>query len=204
MVLTNMKFRIQDEEHSKAIQECLFKLGFRWHTNKQKVANLTMPFIYADTEDLMISHHNMLDYFNNHENKETTLEELQAMLNQPKKQPHVHAELIKAWADGAEIQLFDKGTWVDTKDPYWCAPLKYRIKPELTDFEKFKVEIGDVWYQPSSKEYHIVSYTASDKSYVGNVRVEAINTTTRLKIGISAMNNSNWQLVFRRGVINKL
>ncbi len=32
------------------------------------------------------------------------------------KQPHKHAEVIKAWADGAEIQ--------------WFEDMRYRIKPE--------------------------------------------------------------------------
>lgn len=46
--------------------------------------------------------------------------------------PHVHAALIKAWADGAYIQYlsaFD-GTWQDTIRPDWRADLQYRIKPK--------------------------------------------------------------------------
>jgi hypothetical protein len=47
------------------------------------------------------------------------------------KKPHKHAELIKAWADGAEIQLKMNAThWGDCIDPYWNADLEYRIKPE--------------------------------------------------------------------------
>lgn len=48
------------------------------------------------------------------------------------KTPHVHAELIKAWADGAtiQIQLPSTGTWHDNPSPTWCANVKYRIKPE--------------------------------------------------------------------------
>ena len=45
--------------------------------------------------------------------------------------PHVHAELIKQWADGAEIQLKTiKECWVDVEDPAWCVDIKYRVKPE--------------------------------------------------------------------------
>ena len=46
--------------------------------------------------------------------------------------PHVHAELIKAWADGAEIQHFAPmvGCWVESKPPTWADDALYRIKPE--------------------------------------------------------------------------
>jgi hypothetical protein len=48
---------------------------------------------------------------------------------------HKHAELIKAWADGAEIQirLFKSNgevtEWEDC-DPCWGDDAEYRIKPE--------------------------------------------------------------------------
>ena len=48
--------------------------------------------------------------------------------------PHKHAELIKAWADGAEIQCknYDTGLWHDIPDnePLWNLSAEYRIKPE--------------------------------------------------------------------------
>jgi len=44
--------------------------------------------------------------------------------------PHKHAELIKAWADGAVIQTTDcNGAWFDC-NPHWEWDLEYRIKPE--------------------------------------------------------------------------
>ena len=44
--------------------------------------------------------------------------------------PHKHCELIKAWADGAEIQRrkYASNEWVDT-DPHWNEDEEYRIKP---------------------------------------------------------------------------
>ena len=43
---------------------------------------------------------------------------------------HKHADLIKAWADGAIIQYWDfTGRWVDVSNPCWEQE-KYRIKPE--------------------------------------------------------------------------
>lgn len=51
------------------------------------------------------------------------------------KTPHKHAKLIKAWADGAEIQLHVtwNDTWMDYKGnevPAWNPEYEYRIKPE--------------------------------------------------------------------------
>jgi hypothetical protein len=46
--------------------------------------------------------------------------------------PHKHAELIKAWADGAEIEVRsdDKDTWELIQAPNWFNCLEYRIKPQ--------------------------------------------------------------------------
>ena len=46
--------------------------------------------------------------------------------------PHKHAELIKAWADGAEIEAFDSciDEWVKASSPSWGNQIEYRIKPE--------------------------------------------------------------------------
>lgn len=44
--------------------------------------------------------------------------------------PHKHAELIKAWADGAEIQAQICGEWCDDYSPRWNLDGKYRLKPE--------------------------------------------------------------------------
>ena len=46
---------------------------------------------------------------------------------------HKHAELIHAWADGAEIQqyMISLDGWEDcTYDPSWNVNKEYRIKPE--------------------------------------------------------------------------
>jgi hypothetical protein len=47
------------------------------------------------------------------------------------KTPHKHAELIKAWADGAEIEgLNSLGEWVQIWVTTWSEVDKFRIKPE--------------------------------------------------------------------------
>lgn len=43
--------------------------------------------------------------------------------------PHKHADLIHAWADGAEIQTKDSSGWRDNLFPLWADDREYRIKP---------------------------------------------------------------------------
>lgn len=48
--------------------------------------------------------------------------------------PHKHAELIKAWADGAIIQQavphVSGSAWIDVGSPDWYPGHEYRVKPE--------------------------------------------------------------------------
>lgn len=45
---------------------------------------------------------------------------------------HKHAEVIKAWADGAEVEYFPSNgkQWLDVSTPGWYEDYQYRIKPE--------------------------------------------------------------------------
>lgn len=45
---------------------------------------------------------------------------------------HPHADLIIAWAEGAEIQWYNKehDGWGVVKYPSWCPHEQYRIKPK--------------------------------------------------------------------------
>ena len=47
------------------------------------------------------------------------------------KTPHKHAAIIKAWADGAEIEFFHRisGVWCPAPMPSWDEYTPYRIKP---------------------------------------------------------------------------
>lgn len=51
--------------------------------------------------------------------------------------PHKHAEVIKAWADGADVQFLNRARreWVDIDrgNPVWDYDLEYRIKPQPKD-----------------------------------------------------------------------
>jgi hypothetical protein len=48
------------------------------------------------------------------------------------RKPHVHAEVIKAWADGVEVQHWStpREKWEDVANPSWFSNAKYRIKPQ--------------------------------------------------------------------------
>ncbi len=43
-------------------------------------------------------------------------------------QTHNHAELIKKWAIGAEVQRFQDGIWVDDYFPSWMNEDLFRLK----------------------------------------------------------------------------
>lgn len=57
------------------------------------------------------------------------------------KPPHPYAELIKAWADGALIEVYDStnSEWLTINNPNWDVSTKYRIKPVPTPKKYFRV-----------------------------------------------------------------
>ena len=66
---------------------------------------------------------------------------------------HKHADLIHAWADGAQIEWKDRyGQWHDIGEPLWSEKHEYRIKPEpkpdivhktkIVLFEPYKDSVG--------------------------------------------------------------
>jgi len=62
------------------------------------------------------------------------------------KTPHKHADTIKAWADGAEIEFNDMGHWSSIEEPSWRDEFEYRIKPEPKPNVVLyaRVELGDL------------------------------------------------------------
>lgn len=114
------------------------------------------------------------------------------------KKPRVHAELIKAWADGAEIQFYSEGVnkWLNVGKPEWKPCTQYRIKPEPNDVEKYGIEVGDVWcLHKNCYPHRGYAFTVGT---VSNRGVVLALSTSELEI------TSNSVLLFRKGVVNKL
>lgn len=87
--------------------------------------------------------------------------------------PHKHAELIKAWADGAEIECLDEhsGVWAAPggEAPSWYKNLKYRIKPE----EK-KPVVRWLWVDENG--YIIQRMYSEDEVRHGLIKIESTRT----------------------------
>ena len=89
--------------------------------------------------------------------------------------PHKHAELIKAWADGAEIQFKrqQEKEWQDAgPNPSWYECFDYRIKPQPKPDVVFTTHIeydfGWKWINTTSIKEH-------------NLRLKFDNKTGKLK-----------------------
>lgn len=80
------------------------------------------------------------------------------------KNPHVHAEVIKAWADGAEIEYQVEGDnhWWATDSPSWSPRVSYRIKPEPIKTRPYRRWISKIDAQDGC-EYSV--HTASTEDY---------------------------------------
>ena len=66
-----------------------------------------------------------------------------------KPKPHPHAEAIKAWADGAKIQIkTESGKWVDVAAnwPAWSVNYEYRVKPEEPSNEPWKPKKAEYFF----------------------------------------------------------
>lgn len=110
--------------------------------------------------------------------------------------PHKHAVLIKAWADSAEIEYQnDYGKWCFISDPSWHINIIYRIKPEPSDIEKYGVEVGDIWENGNKKSLYVIhKITTAGVKY-------ALNQKDGPEILVIGPKD---ELIFRRGVVNKL
>jgi hypothetical protein len=84
---------------------------------------------------------------------------------------HKHADLIHAWADGAEIQWKSKddGKWIDSDLPDWVPEYEYRIKPE----EK-KPVVRWLWADLSGGGFRITQwfYTETELGNTNAIKLE--------------------------------
>lgn len=73
------------------------------------------------------------------------------------KTPHKHAELIKAWADGEEIEKRDSycPVWVVVEQPVWNLDSEYRIKPEPKPDRVIIPDLVTVWVHDEHQDYYL-------------------------------------------------
>jgi len=73
-------------------------------------------------------------------------------------QPHKHAEVIKAWADGEDIQYsLDGKVWTDLPNPMFANPdAQYRAKPKNIVVKRY------VNYQVGSGMTRTLNYDDSE------------------------------------------
>lgn len=87
---------------------------------------------------------------------------------------HKHADLIKAWADGAKIECRGEvgEPWLPTTHPAWYEDYYYRIKPEDIELVQY--------YQSSARKDLVWNLTSKD---MDNQRVKWIidGETGRIK-----------------------
>jgi hypothetical protein len=91
--------------------------------------------------------------------------------------PHRHSELIKAWANGAEIQVLQQHlhNWVTDPSPSWHPREIYRVKPEpKPDVVNYLVENTAGWY-----ETHHVALTKNVCN--GYIRIVRDGETGKIK-----------------------
>ena len=78
------------------------------------------------------------------------------------KTPHKHAEVIKAWADGAEVEVKHSPgcEWLPTDGTFWWLSSEYHIKPApKPDIVRYRIASADVYAWAGTKLKHNLKLT---------------------------------------------
>lgn len=71
-----MKFRVENPEHSRQIQERLFEMGYKWMgSTYPKIGDMSSLFLFTNDQGF-ITHQNDINWFNKRPNTETTLSDI--------------------------------------------------------------------------------------------------------------------------------
>ena len=91
--------------------------------------------------------------------------------------PHKHVEIIKAWADGAQIEVLSKKDreWNDVVTPLWRLDREYRVKPEPKPDEIRYTDIENLARKDQSANLTTTLYSYS------NLRLTFDGETGKLK-----------------------
>lgn len=110
--------------NSEKAQKASFERGYEWSVAGKNISHLAVKYIQT-WSDMKITHGCDIDSGIG----------LSEIYTNP---PHKHCELIKAWADGAVIEVESTGesdVWIkcaSSNNPEWRNTCNYRIKPEKT------------------------------------------------------------------------
>lgn len=85
--------------------------------------------------------------------------------------PHVHKEIIIAYANGANIQYCEFGTWKDIDAPSFRPSCEYRIKPEypvtsLSMDDLYEIYAANILPHTGVKEIFVKIANAAIKQHI--------------------------------------
>jgi len=93
------------------------------------------------------------------------------------KTPHKHAELIKAWADGAEIECRSPITDWGYCAPEWDVRCEYRIKPEP---KPDVVRYATTWFSTVEDDHLLSQMLTEIITSSDNIKLTFDGTTNKL------------------------
>lgn len=174
-----MKFRVESINHSKEIQEELFRLGYGWSIFSKKIKNINQPFLFAHNDN-SIRYGNTLSEWESNNGEITTLEELK------------------------ELSNFKKGDWVIYTYKDYTDDVEYLAKVESTNSDDTKVsEI----YRGNSNRCYSSLYPTNKMRLATHKEIEDFLTREAKARGFVVgaqleMTGINSQFKFVNGIIN--
>jgi hypothetical protein len=81
---------------------------------------------------------------------------------------HKHADVIIAWANGEEIEVWCHNKWFPCPEPVWCQEDNYRIKPKRIKKEGW-VNVYPDKYENYEVRYHRTQYAADRHATPGRI-----------------------------------
>jgi len=86
--------------------------------------------------------------------------------------PHKHSELIKQWADGAEIEFkYSDGGWNTVFDPSWHDVSEYRIKPEpKPDYFLYAAASSKGFFSTSTRTFQLANIKLTFSGETGKLK----------------------------------
>jgi hypothetical protein len=101
--------------------------------------------------------------------------------------PHKHADIIKAWADGAKVQvknvsISQAADWLDVNNPSWDTANEYRIKPrEFEDGAWYPIIVAKTQYVARYLEYNQAFKIGDSSIAVKPERIEWIGSKIEIE-----------------------